>query len=87
MSTSQASYFTLRAKNMTTTAQCTNTTPAILTIEQIKQKLQDRRLEVVAIATGLHYSTLLYIRDTHQKNVKYETLIKLSAYFERDCAN
>jgi hypothetical protein len=30
---------------------------------------------------------LLYIRDTHQKNVKYETLIKLSAYFERDCAN
>lgn len=69
---------------MTTTAQCTNTTPAILTIQQIKQKLQDRRLEVVAIATELHYTTLLYIRDGKQTNVKYETLAKLSAYFERD---
>lgn len=57
----------------------------ILTIEQVKQKLVDRRLEVVAIATGLHYNTLLYIRDGKQTNVKYETLVKLSAYFDRDC--
>ena len=53
----------------------------LLTIEQVKQKLQDRRLEVVALATGLHYNTLRYIRDTHQKNVKYENLEKLSIYF------
>ena len=53
----------------------------LLTIEQIKHKLHDRRLEVVANTTGLHYNTLLYIRDTHQKNVKYETLEKLSIYF------
>lgn len=53
----------------------------LLTIEQVKQKLQDRRLEVVALATGLHYNTLRYIRDTHKKNVKYETLEKLSIYF------
>ena len=53
----------------------------LLTIEQIKHKLHDRRLEVVALATGLHYNTLRYIRDTHQKNVKYETLEKLSIYF------
>lgn len=67
-----------------TSATCASV-PAILTIDQIKQKLQDRRLEVVAIATELHYNTLLYIRDGKQTNVKYETLAKLSAYFERDC--
>lgn len=57
----------------------------ILTVEQLKAKLQDRRLEVVATATGLHYNTLRYIRDGKLTNVKYETLIKLSKYFARDC--
>jgi len=57
----------------------------LLTIEQVKQKLQDRRLEVVALATGLHYNTLRYIRDTKQTNVQYATLQKLSDYFARDC--
>lgn len=57
----------------------------ILTISEISKKLQDRRLEVVAVATGLHYNTLRHIRDTQQTNVKYETLEKLSAYFLRDC--
>lgn len=57
----------------------------ILTIDEIRSKLQDRRLEVVATATGLHYNTLRHIRDTKQTNVKYETLEKLSNYFLRDC--
>ena len=57
----------------------------LLTIEQIKHKLQDRRLEVVALATGLHYNTLRYIRDTKQTNVQYATLQKLSDYFACDC--
>jgi DNA-binding Xre family transcriptional regulator len=57
----------------------------ILTIDDIRTKLHDRRLEVVATATGLHYNTLRHIRDTKQTNVKYETLEKLSAYFLRDC--
>ena len=57
----------------------------LLTIEQVKQKLQDRRLEVVALATGLHCNTLRYIRDTKQTNVQYATLQKLSDYFARDC--
>ena len=34
----------------------------ILTVEQLKAKLQDRRLEVVATATGLHYNTFIYQR-------------------------
>lgn len=58
---------------------------ALLTVEQIKRKLADRRLEIVANSTGLHYNTLLYIRDSKQTNVKYETLEKLSAYFANDC--
>lgn len=57
----------------------------ILTIDEIRAKLQDRRLEVVAIATELHYNTLRQIRDSKQNNVKYETLEKLSNYFLRDC--
>lgn len=62
----------------------TQTQPRILTIKQIRHLLQDRRLEVVANACGLHYNTVLYIRDTDQRNVGYKTLEKLSAYFERD---
>lgn len=58
---------------------------SLLTVEQLKAKLQDRRLEVVANATGLHYNTLLTIRDSHVVNVKYETLTKLSEYFAKDC--
>ena len=58
----------------------------ILTIDDIRTKLHDRRLEVVAVATGLHYNTLRQIRDNKQQNVKYETLEKLSAYFYRECA-
>ena len=57
---------------------------SVLTIQKIRHLLQDRRLETVAIATGLHYTTLQYIRDTDQRNVRYETLEKLSKYFERD---
>jgi DNA-binding Xre family transcriptional regulator len=57
---------------------------SVLTIDQLRAKLQDRRLEIVANATGLHYNTLLCIRDSKQTNVKYETLEKLSAYFLRD---
>ena len=77
MSTSKRNYFTSQHKR--------RKIMAILTIEQLKAKLQDRRLEVVATATDLHYNTLLCIRDSKQTNVKYETLVKLSKYFERDC--
>lgn len=56
----------------------------ILSIKQIRHLLQDRRLEVVASACGLHYNTVLYIRDTDQRNIGYKTLEKLSVYFERD---
>ena len=56
----------------------------LLTIQQIRHLLKDRRLELVANETGLHYNTILYIRDTDQRNVGHRTLEKLSAYFERD---
>ena len=61
-----------------------NDSVKMLTIEQIKHLLQDRRLEAVSTGTGLHYNTLRYIRDTEQRNVSYSTLEKLSKYFERD---
>lgn len=58
------------------------TAPKILTLDEIRAKLQDRRLEVVSKMTGLHYNTLLLIRDNKNSNVKYSTLAVLSAYFD-----
>lgn len=55
----------------------------MLTLEQIREQLKDRRLQVVADATGVHYNTLLDIRDNENANPRYSTLIQISNYLER----
>lgn len=54
----------------------------MLTLEQIKQQLQDRRLQMVADATGVHYNTLKTIRDEPSPNPTYRVIEQLSAYLE-----
>jgi len=39
-------------------------------------------LQVVAAATGLHVNTLRNIRDNHEHMPNYDTIIRLSSYFE-----
>ena len=57
----------------------------LLTIPEIRERLQDRRLELVAIATGLHYNTVLYIKTGTAKGANLSTVEKLSAYLLKDC--
>jgi hypothetical protein len=54
----------------------------MLTLEQIKLALTDRRLGVIAEATGLHYNTLRDIRDNPDSNPSYRVLKALSDYIE-----
>ena len=54
----------------------------MLTLEKIKALLADRRLDVVSSATGIHRNTLAGIRDGRAKNPTYDTIRKLSEYFD-----
>ena len=54
----------------------------MLTLEQLKIKLQDRRPYVVMEKTGLSYPTIQGIRDGTNKNPTHNVLQKLSDYFE-----
>jgi DNA-binding Xre family transcriptional regulator len=55
----------------------------MMTLDQIKQALEDRRLNIVSEATGLHYNTLKNIRDGKNENPSIKTLNKISAYLEQ----
>jgi hypothetical protein len=52
----------------------------MLTLEQIRERLADRRLMVVAEKTGLHYNTVLAVRKG-KKSVEYQVVKALSDYF------
>jgi transcriptional regulator with XRE-family HTH domain len=48
----------------------------------IRKKLADRRLSLVAEATGLHVNTIANVRDAKIENPTYYVLRKLSDYLE-----
>lgn len=52
----------------------------LMTLDQIRDALQDRMPSKVADATGLHYNTIRDVRDNPQANPSYETVRKLSDY-------
>jgi hypothetical protein len=54
----------------------------MLTFTEIRRRLQDRRLDAVASATGLHVNSIARIRDGRNLNPKHSTLAALSAYVE-----
>ena len=54
----------------------------MLYLEQIKALLADRRLSLVADATGLHYNTVRAIRDDPDANPTYKAVKALSDYLQ-----
>lgn len=53
-----------------------------MTLEQVREALLDRRIDLVADATGLHYNTIQRIRKNTQDNPSYKAVKALSDYFE-----
>lgn len=56
----------------------------MLTLEEIRGRLFDRRLRMIAAKVGVHYQTILKIRDRDEANPTYETVKKLSDYLEEE---
>ena len=54
----------------------------MLDLEQIKELLLDRRIDIVASETGLGYNTIREVRAGLQDNPTYRTIKALSDYFE-----
>ena len=54
----------------------------MLNLEQITGLLQDRKLTEISKRTGVPYSTVLRVAKCRNKNVTYNTLSRLSEYFE-----
>ena len=54
----------------------------MLTLAEIRTALADRRLKVVAKATGLHVTTIARIRDGVSVDPKSSVVAALSAYLE-----
>jgi DNA-binding Xre family transcriptional regulator len=52
----------------------------MMTLDQIKGLLHDRKLNVVADATGVHRNTLSAIRDGKNTNPTLRTIEALSLY-------
>jgi hypothetical protein len=55
-----------------------------MTLEQIRTALQDRRIDKVAEATGLHYNTVRYIRDNKSANPTNRVMLLLSDYLSNN---
>lgn len=56
-------------------------------LDQIREKLQDRRIAKVAQATGLHRFTIYKIRDGETKDPNFSSLMKLNEYFKAQETN
>lgn len=54
----------------------------MMTLERIRDALQDRRIDHVAKATGLHYNTIREVRDNPEANPTWRVLDALSKYLE-----
>lgn len=54
----------------------------MLTLEQIRQGLADRRPGMVASATGTHVTTVIAIRDGKNTNPTLKIMQALSDYLE-----
>lgn len=54
----------------------------MIDLDTIVYRLQDRSPNKISIATGLTRQTITNIRDKNSKNPEYETMKKLSDYFE-----
>ena len=55
----------------------------MMTLNDIRLALQDRRIGLVAKATGLHVNTIRDLRDSENANPSYRVLVALSDYLEK----
>ena len=58
----------------------------MMTLNDIRLALQDRRIGLVAQATGLHVNTIRDLRDNENANPSYRVLVALSDYLEKNAA-
>lgn len=54
----------------------------MMTLEQVREALKDRRLSVVARETDLAYDTVWRVASGHMRQVRYETIKAISDYLE-----
>lgn len=54
----------------------------MMTLERIRAALQDRRMDRVAEATGLHYNTIREVRDNPSANPTWRVFKALNDYLE-----
>jgi transcriptional regulator with XRE-family HTH domain len=54
----------------------------MMNLHEIADALKDRRLSVLAEATGVNRNTLAMIRDGKHENPRYDTTKAISDYFE-----
>ena len=52
----------------------------LMSLEEIREKLQDKRLYIVAKNTELSYPTVKKLADGKHENYTYNTIHKLSKY-------
>ena len=52
----------------------------MLTLDQIKTHLADRKLEAVAAATNIHRNTIAAIKNGKNENPSYTVMRRLSDY-------
>ena len=58
----------------------------MMTLNDIRLALIDRRIGLVAQATGLHVNTIRDVRDGENANPSYRVLVALSDYLEKNAA-
>lgn len=56
----------------------------MLTLDQIRHKLKDRRLAIIAKEIGISYPTLLAISQGKAKNPSYRIVQLICDYLEKD---
>jgi len=54
----------------------------MMTLEEIRSALQDRRIDRVSESTGLHYNTVRSVRDDPDANPTHRVMLALSNYLE-----
>ena len=54
----------------------------MMTLEQVKEKLQDRNIAEVSRRCNLQYKTVFDIATGRNKNPSYNTVLKLINYLE-----
>lgn len=54
----------------------------MLTIEEVRERLQDRKLRVVSEQVGLAYDTVWRVKAGKSKRISYDVIKVLSDYLE-----